>query len=244
MLRPRFITVTLFVVLLVVCVPGCGEITDGYVYIDNGGGSSMTVFVDGVEKCQIAPGTFDKIMLKLGPHQFCIKSNGTEIYNQSQVLDAGDRPFRRPTYLLNPDGKYRYCDISILYGDDHDMERRRGELLEIAERVENQGDQSARIELDKRIAREFKEMSNDIKVFGDRPWIRFETPNNILTPVANTVYGSKRKDGTERSALIRISRKWNAKIAKALRTKKPTLRDLHRLAEVQSEVLDLVPFRG
>lgn len=244
MFRPRFLYVLLFALSLIVCVPGCGEITDGYIYIDNTGNSAVTVLVDDVEMCQVEPGTFEKIMVKLGPHQITVKSSGRTIYSDTHVLDSGDRPFRRPTYLLNPDGTQRYCDISILYGDDYDMERRRDSLLQVADRVENQGDESARAELDRRIAKEFEEMSRDIVVFGDRPWIRFETSSNVLTPVANTVYGSKRREGAERSALIRISKQWNAKIAKVLRVKKPTLRDLHRLAEVQSQVLELVPFRG
>lgn len=239
------------VALLFCCVAGCGELTDGYVYVDNGGPAAIEVFVDGEQKLTVAPGEVKRMMLKLGEHQFVVKRGDATIYNLSHVLDSGDRPFRRPKYILNPDNSHRYCEVTVKYGEDGYAIRRAQQLQAAYERLEQGNDDGAsQVEIDglfanfqNRVRYEFKEISNNLEVFGDGPFIQFETPHNILKPVASSVR-EKYGDSAERLALIRVPAKVHEMVTKALQVDNPTIEDLLTLAQAEGELQKHVPVRG
>ena len=113
--------------------------------------------------------------------------------------------------MLNPDNSNRYCEVAVRYGRDRFEDERLNELKSLAERV-RQGQEAgedpkklARLEtrLDKMVKDQFKRLSWDLCAFGDAPFFRFETPNNILTPANSSVW-VKYSDNVEHSALIRV----------------------------------------
>ena len=87
-------------VVLLLC--GC-EYTVGYVYVDNGGSKPVTVTVDGKDMGTIAPGSVERLTVDLGPRQFRVTRGKSVVYNKTHKIDSGDRPYRIPQYVLNPD---------------------------------------------------------------------------------------------------------------------------------------------
>lgn len=249
MLRPTF---TLPLCLLaIVFISGCVEQTEGYVFVDNGTESTMYVEVDGEQVAKIRPGQFEKIALDLGERQFIVKSDGDVIYQASHTLDSGDRPLRRPTYLLNPDGSNRYCEVNVVYGEDQASNRSIEELFNLVSHVESEKeegheDEVTRLEweLDRKATAEYRKIKNDMVAFGDDRFFQFDQPSYMLERLPNSVSGSKYSTKAERTTILRVPAKIHDYVRDALEVEEPHADDFEKLLLANEIVQALIPFRN
>ncbi len=250
MFRIRSVLLLALAIAFLVHLPGCGEQTEGFVFVDNGGPKTIIVEIDGKKMGSISSRKFKKFRLDLGVHHFRVTAGDEVIYDKQHTLDFGDRPFKRPTFLLNPDNSNRYCEASVVYGDDRLTQHSVDAMVTLISKAASKeatggGDEATRRkwELDQKIKSKYRSLRNDLKAFGGEPFFRFETPHNILQPMPNAVIGSRHSSSSERSTLIRVPVEVHDAVYKLLQVEEPTAEDMRHLMITDKMVQALIPFR-
>ena len=222
---------------------------EGYVYVDNGLQESIKVEVDGIEVATVRPGTSKKLTLALGPREFRVTSGDQVVYEATHTIDLGDRPFRRPKYILNPDNSNRYCNVEVVYGDDSLTQGSADMMVSLISKAashnaEGIDDEATRRqwELDRQIQCKYRSLAGDMCAFGDEAFFQIETSGNILQPLPNMVFTSSHSSSAKRHSLIRVPQQIHDFIYQAKQVEEPTQEDLAKMAVAHEVVQSLVPF--
>ncbi|WP_149498832.1 hypothetical protein [Roseiconus lacunae] len=109
----RSIVLATMVAICLLVPSGCKEVSQAFVHLDNGHDRPVTIFVDGIYAGRVESGHSRRLTLPLGHHEFFVKDDQRVVYSAAHRLDSGDRPYRTPVFILNPDGNNRYCELQL-----------------------------------------------------------------------------------------------------------------------------------
>ncbi|MCA9218227.1 MAG: hypothetical protein KDB27_34400 [Planctomycetales bacterium] len=254
-MRQSKILLPITLVLALPLVTGCLEETTGIVIFDNGAASVITVSIDGEDVATVEPGHSKPITIDLGERHIQVKHGSQVTYDEKHDFNYGERPYRRPMWILNPDETHCYCDVSVQYGFDEYVAARHDRIARMIESL-NEFDDAGPLdeaqEIDRaklvvsmkgHIAHEFRQILNDLETFPDGPLVQIEAVGTILAPVNDTIY-TRHSDSEERSSLVRIPRVLRDKIQQLAAIESPTIEDLQDLLIAQSDARVFVHIKG
>ena len=132
-MRQSKILLPITLVLALPLVTGCLEETTGIVIFDNGAASVITVSIDGEDVATVEPGHSKPITIDLGERHIQVKHGSQVTYDEKHDFNYGERPYRRPMWILNPDETHCYCDVSVQYGFDEYVAARHDRIARMIE---------------------------------------------------------------------------------------------------------------
>ena len=244
---------------LLAVAPGCGEQVEGDVHVDNGSEELIVVFVDGKQEARIGPGRCRRLTLPLGDRTFKVTQGDHVIYEQTHKVDSGNRPFRRPTYVLNPDRKNRYCEVEVAHKDEDVQSQDLEDLITMISNssknatpnedvvTEGQTDEAIQAAKEKRetnraIIRQYREVLKNLIAMGDDAFFPVAHGSHLFRPLPMVGYNRHGGD-QKRTTLARVPKVLHDYIAEAATVKKPTVAELDRLKLAHDVTLSYVAFR-
>ena len=235
--------------IMTATMTGCGEQTEAFIHVDNGSKATMVVHVDGQELGPVAAGQVKKFKIDLGQRKFKVTVAGRSIYERTHTLSYGDRPYRRPVYILNPDHSHRYCQVKVLYGDNSLTDATADLLVSSIAWAANQGheeiseeERQRNIDHD-RLNSAYQKLLGHGFAYDYEPFIEVDSHCQILQPVPNVMYTSQYNSSTSMTTIMRVSPEIHNFLRAAKLKTRFTEQDVREMAEMQFELQDIVPTR-
>lgn len=236
--------------IAIAATAGCGEptpVTEGIIHIDNGLTSTMVWHLDGKEVGPVEAGQVEMYRIGLGERTFRVTVEGRTIYEKKHTLTFGDRPYKHPTFVLNPDDSHRYCQVKVVYGNDSLSDGTADMLVSAISWAANQGHEGIseeqrqkELEYD-RLKYEYEKL---LSYADPKPYDTFFEVSpycRVLQPVPNTMYTGKYSSSTSLVTLMRVPREIHDFLSTAKLKTEFTKEDIREMARVQGLIQDMVP---
>ncbi len=233
---------------LLVVFTGCEPpppVNTGSLYLDNISDQPMVVSIDGNEMATVAAGETDNFTVPLGEHVVSVAQAGETTFEQMHNFEYAV-PRTQPCFILNTDDDLRYCRTVIVYGNDDLSQSMASGLTSMIAKAASRkavGDdpeaQKKWIEEQTR-KQEFKQVMNQMSVFGEESISRFGRCTYFLTPLPSVVVGSKYSRSERRSVVVRIPAGMYNEIDALSKLEMPTEDDLDRAYALKQQVVRIV----
>ncbi|OYP28232.1 hypothetical protein [Rhodopirellula sp. MGV] len=230
------------VAMLLLAPLGCKEVSEAFVHIDNGHHAAIAVYVDDVFAGEISPGHSRRLTLPLGEHHFRVLSAGQPVYDTIHHLDSGNRPYRTPVYVLNPDGNNRYCEVEMAtnafepdaFSADH------SKVTLVNHWPEREPDLTSD---DRTIRARYQRLTQHAIAHPQRPFFKIKRADFFFGPLPSAVLSNDDLFNSP-SALTRVSARVHKTIIDAKEIESPSEQDLERLEKAVNAAVRSVPIRS
>ncbi|MFU7562281.1 hypothetical protein ACMFWY_26590 [Roseiconus sp. JC912] len=225
--------------ILLLAPTGCREVTEAFVHIDNGEERPINVYVDDVFVAQVNAGHCRRLTLPLGTHQFSVQalankstnSRSEILYSQSHTLETGNRPYRTPIYVLNPDGNNRYCEVALTDPDTAAADNGDPIVTLVSHQPATEsldGNENRTKILGENLQNEFNAMLEKTRLYDPRSFFRVDQTNHLFGPFPKSVFKLSTGSGPA-SAMVRIPIGLHQKLSRVKAVTDPTEADLELL---------------